>query len=304
VGDIRAGLRVSLGLVRRDGEWDSRRRHPAEGDQVVVVAPIAAHVRVREALGPELPDAEARALRELHTVDVVVRRQEAAGRSLQQLLSRLGPGLFPNAVFRAGEPLQADGSTVLQLGDVLRVTGTEPHIAELGKSVGRVVRASHASDVLTLAIGLLIGAALGAIPVPLFGVSISFGATAVLLTGIVYGWLKTRHPAFGGPISEGARQLAETLGLNVFTAVLAVNSGAPCTRCSCTGRCGRCAKPLISGAGSAGVVDRARAEAQSALLMGAVAGARQAAASMQSALKRTDSSVPGVGYPCRSQWRR
>src|SRR4029077_9832832 len=108
VGDIRAKApRISLELVRRNGEWltPDAGTQLREGDQVVVVAPIAAHVRVREALGPDLPDAEARALRELHTVDVVVRRREAANRSLKQLLLRLGPGLFPNTVFRAGEPL-------------------------------------------------------------------------------------------------------------------------------------------------------------------------------------------------------
>ena len=90
-------------------------------------------------------------------------------------------------------------------GDVIRVTGTEPRLAQLGETVGQVVRASHSNDVLTLAIGLLVGVAIGAIPVPLFGVRITFGAAAVLLTGIVFGWLKTRHPALGAPISEGGR---------------------------------------------------------------------------------------------------
>jgi hypothetical protein len=56
--------------------------------------------------------------------------------------------------------------------------------------------------------------------------SITFGAAAVLLVGILFGWLKTRHPALGGPISEGGRRLLEEMGLNVFTSVLALNSGA------------------------------------------------------------------------------
>ncbi|HEU4714949.1 MAG TPA: hypothetical protein VFS76_25535 [Pyrinomonadaceae bacterium] len=72
---------------------------------------------------------------------------------------------------------------------------------------------------------LLVGALIGAIPFPLFGVRITFSAAAVLMTGIVFGWLKTRHPAFGGPISEGARSLMEEMGLNVFTSALAINSG-------------------------------------------------------------------------------
>ena len=81
---------------------------------------------------------------------------------------------------------------------MIRVTGTAQHIDDLGSRVGQVVRAGHTSDVLTLALGLLAGALLGAIPVPLFGIHISFGAAAVLMTGIVFGWLKTRTPHSAG----------------------------------------------------------------------------------------------------------
>ena len=61
------------------------------------------------------------------------------------------------------------------------LTGTDAGIAAFGKRVGQVVRASHSSDVLTLALGLLVGALLGAIPIPFGKVSITFGAAAVLI---------------------------------------------------------------------------------------------------------------------------
>ena len=51
-----------------------------------------------------------------------------------------------------------------------------------GIALGSVVCIVLVSDVLTLALGLL-GALIGVIRVPLFGISISFGA-AVLMTGI------------------------------------------------------------------------------------------------------------------------
>ena len=53
-----------------------------------------------------------------------------------------------------------------------------------GIALGSVVCIVLVSDVLTLALGLL-GALIGVIRVPLFGISISFGA-AVLMTGIGY----------------------------------------------------------------------------------------------------------------------
>jgi putative transport protein len=304
VGDLRgAAPRVSIERVRRAEQWitASNTTLLEVGDEVVVGAPISVQVRVREALGPELPDAEARALTPLKTVDVVVNRTEAARRSLAELTAALGPGIYPNAVFRAGEELPAGPETVLKMGDVIRVTGTEAHIADLESKVGHVVRASHSTDVLTLALGLLTGAALGAIPVPIFGVRISFGAAAVLVTGIVFGWLKTRHPALGGPISEGARRLMEELGLNVFTSVLAINSGQAVYEVITKGPLW----PLVISclivssvpALVAWWIGRHAMRLNPALLMGAVAGARQNTSSLRAAQKETDSAVPGIGYP-------
>jgi putative transport protein len=155
--------------------------------------------------------------------------------------------------------------------------------------------------VLTLALGLLVGAALGAIPVPLFGVRISFGAAAVLVTGIVFGWLKTRHPALGGPISEGGRRLMEELGLNVFTSVLAVNSGQAVLQVMSGGPLGSLVIAcLIVSAVPALVawsVGRHLLHMNPALLMGAIAGARQNTSSMQAAQEESHSAVPGIGYP-------
>src|SRR5262245_44625005 len=125
VGEIRGRApNVSIELLRRGEEWvtlDDATRLEAD-DEVVVAAPLAAQVRVREALGPEVPDVEARAKLPMHTVDVVVGRKEAVGRSLPELLARLGHGVYPNAVFRAGAELPLGRGTTLKVGDVIRVT--------------------------------------------------------------------------------------------------------------------------------------------------------------------------------------
>jgi putative transport protein len=299
-GVRRAAPGIGIELVRRGPDWlvldDTTAL--AAGDEVVISAPVDAQVRVREVLGPEVPDAEARALRPVHTVDVVIGRDEANGQSVPELL---GPGLYSNAVFRAGVELPAGTATRVQKGDVIRVTGTDPRIAGLGARVGQVVRATHTSDVLTLALGLLTGALIGAIPVPLFGIRISFGAAAVLMTGIVFGWLKTRHPAFGGPISEGARSLMEEMGLNVFTSALAINSGLAVYQVATSGPIWQLliASQVVSLLPElvAWWVGRHILKLNPALLMGAVAGARQNTTSMRAAQKEARSAVPGIGYP-------
>lgn len=301
IGDLRKRAPgIAIELVRRGTAWLQLEDATAlvAGDEVVISAPVDRQVKVREVLGPEVPDAEARALRPLHTVDVVIGRDGAAGRSVPELL---GPGLYSNAVFRVGVELPAGSATKLKKGDVIRVTGTDARIADLGNRVGQVVRATHASDVLTLALGLLTGALIGAIPVPMFGIRISFGAAAVLMTGIVFGWLKTRHPAFGGPISEGARSLMEEMGLNVFTSALAINSGLAVYQVATTGPIWQLliASQVISLLPElvAWWVGRHVLNLNPALLMGAIAGARQNTTSMRAAQKEARSAVPGIGYP-------
>jgi putative transport protein len=295
--------RVAIELVRRRDRWVTPTDATSldAGDELVISAPLSAQVRVREALGPELPDAEARALVPIHTVDVVIGRPDAAGRTLPGLLAQLGPGLYPNAVFRAGEELPSGPETELKVGDVIRVTGSDANIAKLGQHVGQVIRATHTSDVLTLALGLLTGAALGAIPVPILSVTITFGAAAVLIAGIVFGWLKTRHPGLGGPIAEGARSILEELGLNVFTAVLALNSGQAVYQVITTGPVWSlivsCLLVSAVPALLAWWMGRHQLGLNPALLMGAIAGARQNTASLRAAQQETQSAVPGIGYP-------
>ena len=66
----------------------------AAGDEIVISAPVDKQIRVREVLGPEVADVEARALSQMHTVDVVISRDEAAGGSLPELLTSSAAGCF------------------------------------------------------------------------------------------------------------------------------------------------------------------------------------------------------------------
>jgi putative transport protein len=298
-----AAPRVSIERVKRGDSW----LHPTgttvleHGDELVVAAPLVAHIRIRDLVGPELADTEARQLIPLSTVDVVVQHDEITGRALQELRASVGPGLYPQAIFRAGQELPLGPETELKLGDIVRVTGTEQHIAELSSKVGPVVRSSYASDILTLAIGLVIGGALGAIPIPMFGMSVTLGASAILIAGIVLGWLKTRHPAFGGAISEGGRSLIEDLGLQVFTAVLGINAGVTVlqmlTGGSVWGVVISCLIVSSVPAIIACLMGLYLLKLNPALLMGALAGARQCTAALYAAQEASEGSVPAIGYP-------
>jgi putative transport protein len=207
-------------------------------------------------------------------------------------------------MFRAGEQVPVGPDTVVRKGDIVRVTGSDARVELLARQAGRIVRASLSTDIVTLAAGLTIGSLIGMISIPIGGgIKLAIGsAVGLLLTGIALSTLRTRHPAFGGPYPEPARQLLEDLGLNIFIAILGINAGAGLL----AAMSGDTLAPILVGSLVLGVVPAAVAwtigrnrpfRMNAALLMGAIAGGRCNSAGMRAAQEATGSTVPAVSYP-------
>jgi putative transport protein len=252
-------------------------------------------------IGPEVDAPEVGDLGE-ETVDVVVHKVPKEGRNLLDLARDVGHGLFLNAMFRGGEQIPFGAETIVRKGDVLRVSGASWRIRTLEKEVGKVVRPSLATDIATLALGLAAGGLIGMITIPLGSIRLTVGsAVGLLLVGIVLSTLRTRHPTLGGPFPEPARRLLEDLGLNVFIAILGLNSGAGVIRAMASGAL----VPIVVGCLIVGfippivaaVVGRRVLKMNDALLLGAVAGGRCNSAGMQAAQEATHSNVPAISYP-------
>jgi putative transport protein len=119
--------------------------------------------------------------------------------------------------------------------------------------------------------------------------------------GIALSTLRTRYPTFGGPYPEPARRLIEDLGLNVFVAIVGLNSGMGVIQAVRQGSLA----PILVGtlivgfvpAVIAWVVGSTLLRMNPALLLGAVAGGRCNSAGMQAAQETTDSNVPALSYP-------
>jgi putative transport protein len=270
---------------------------PADG--VALYGPISRMIAAAPSIGPEIDIPEMRELA-TETVDVVVHK--AAGRTLGELARDVGHGMYLNAMFRGGEEIPHGPDTVVLKGDVLRVTGAKWRTKILEQHIGRVIRPSISTDIVTLALGLSAGAALGAVTIPLGPLKIAVGsAVGLLLVGIALSILRTRQPAFGGPFPEPARQLLEDLGLNVFIAVLGINAGAGVLKAIGAGALA----PILIGCLVVGFVAPVAAwligallfKMNDALLLGAVAGGRCNSAGMSAAKEVSRSDVPAISYP-------
>jgi putative transport protein len=206
------------------------------GDVVTVVGDVKQMVaRATEAIGPEVADAQARQL-DLEVADIVVSNKRLVGLTQREVIEQVRRAVFPEAArvgrlvqlvgyMRAGESLPAYPNTRVEYGDVVRVLGPKTRIDQIGAHVGAVVRGTTVSDILTMALGLAIGYVIGYLSFSIGGIPISLGTPAgVMLAGIAISTLRSRNPLFGGPVSEGARSLLQDLGLDLFIAVVALNT--------------------------------------------------------------------------------
>lgn len=273
----------------------------ALGDEIVLTGQTERILKAGRYVGPEI---DAPQLRDTHTetAEIVVHDRDVIGKKLGDLASGVGYGLYLEAMFRGGDELPHGVETVVRKGDVLRVVGGKRHIDALRERTGAIVQPSLQTDIVTVALGLSIGAILGAIVIPIGAIRFSLGsAVGLLLVGIAFGTIRTRNPAFGGPFPEPARALLEDLGLNVFIAVLGLNAGTGVLSALHTGALG----PALVLALVAGFVPPLLAwidgqyslKMNSALLMGAVSGARCNSGGLRASQEATHSSVPAISYP-------
>jgi putative transport protein len=270
-------------------------------DTLALYGPIARLLLAASVIGPEVDVPELRDTGS-QTADVVAQHDAAVGQTLRALAEDVGHGLYLNAVFRGGAEIPHGPETVVARGDVLRVTGAKWRIDALESRVGRVVRPSVSTDLVTLALGLAVGGALGAVTIPIGALKLAIGsAVGLLLVGIVLSVLRTRQPGLGGPFPEPARQLLEDLGLNVFIAILGLNAGAGVAQTLAGGALG----PIVVGCLVVGFIPPVVAwvigmvvfKMNDALLLGAVAGGRCSSPGLRVAQEVSESTVPAISYP-------
>jgi putative transport protein len=283
------------------------------GDIATVIADKTRLVRLCR-MQPALTEvADDRALQvDIEVADLVVTRREFVGLTLEEAVKYFRKNLFPEgeevgrifhllAAIRAGESIPIWPGTRIERGDIIRVIGPKDRIEQAGKLLGAAVRSTSVSDILTISLGLAIGYIIGYLSIKLGGIPISLGTPAgVMLAGIAISTLRSHFPLFGGPVSEGARNLLQDLGLDLFIAVVALNTAAGVASAFtgggvfallAIGVIGGLVPPLV-----AWIVGLKVLKLNPAVLLGALSGARFSTPAMRAAQEECGSVVPAVGY--------
>ncbi|ROV61723.1 transporter [Vibrio ponticus] len=253
-------------------------------------------------IGNEVDEPRARNV-DIEVADIHLGKSIHAGKALSELHGDVGFGVYFKALFRQGHQLPLLPQTQVEVGDVIRVAGSKWCVDQTAKKLnGVAIVESTVTETFYLALALLIGYICGHFSVSIMGIPFALGTSAgCMLTGIIFSFLRTRNPTFGGPMSEGARSFLQDIGLNLFVAVLAANvgpkilesfQGTIVIKIALLGVTAALVPPLL--AWLYGLYIR---KMNPAILAGACAGGRNSTPAMKGAQDATQSDMPAIGYP-------
>jgi putative transport protein len=297
------GARLYVERIRRDGKIEEARIDTVlqPGDVVAIVGPREQLVSVLGPLHTEVDDPELLAV-PAEGVDVYVTNKAVEGKTLDEL------GKLPNArgvyirhIKRGATetPIPVLPNTKLHRGDTVMIVGRTQDTSAAAKVLGAIDRPSAAADVAFIGFAITLGALIGAIVVKAGAVPLTLStAGGALIAGIVFGWLRAIHPTFGR-IPESTLWFMNSVGLNVFIAVVGITAGPGFV--AGLKQLGvslflwgifATAVPLILGMFIAKYVFRFHP----AILLGVCAGARTTTAALGMICDAAKSQVPGLGY--------
>lgn len=298
----RLGRRIFVERVRTAGkvvDAPAATTAIAKGDEVVLSGRREYVIQDESWIGPEVADAELLSFA-LEKIPVMIATRQCNGitvdglRALPQM-----KGVAIASVTRGGQPLPVLAQTRLMRGDMVTITGLKSEVDAAAKAIGYADRPTKTSDMVFVGLGIFIGALIGAITIHLGGIPVSLSTSGgALISGLVLGWLRSKHPTFGH-IPDASVWLLNNLGLNMFIAVIGITA-AP-TFISGIKEVG----PMLFVAGIIcttlpliiGVILGAKVfKFHPAINLGCCAGSRTTTAALGAIQESLDSTVPALGY--------
>lgn len=301
VKDLLPGVRIYAERLRRDDqiiEVDDNTILQA-GDIVMFSGRRADLVGLLET---SLTEADAPELLSIPSekLDVLITSKEVHNKTLEELSKlSIARGIYVSKLMRNMQDLPLLPGTVVHRGDIITIQGSKRHVEAAIAKIGYADRPVDTTDLAFVGWGIFIGGIIGTLSFMMGGFPISLSTTGgALLAGLVLGWLRTVHPTFGR-IPGPALWLMNTLGLNVFIAVIGITAGPG----------------FVAGLQQAGIalllwgiiatslpmifavyVGHYVFKFHPAILFGACAGARTTTAALGMIQEAAQSRIPALGY--------
>ena len=134
-------------------------------------------------------------------------------------------GISIKSITRGGASMPVLAQFKLQPGDVITIVGIQNEVNTAAPILGYSDKKSDKSDLILVGLGIFIGGIIGLLTIHFGKVPVSLSTSGgALLSGLFFGWLRSRRPTFGR-IPSSAVWLLNNLGLNMFIAVVGLNAG-------------------------------------------------------------------------------
>ena len=223
------GARIFAERIRRNGEVFATA--PATvfqaGDRVALLGRTDVLVDVVGRAATEIADPELLDI-PVASFDIYVTGKAIVGKTLLEISETVDEtrGVLLRGITRNTEPIPTGLMTVVERGDTLQVTGTEPAAEAFARIAGRILSPIQESDLGTMGLAIAAGIFVGAIiTIPIGHLRINIGTSVgTLLAGLLVGWLRSRVPWFGR-IPEGAILFMRSMGLAAFVAMIGLKAG-------------------------------------------------------------------------------
>ena len=295
--------RVFVLRIRHNGTIEE-----ATADTVLTEGDVVALAGAREVLvkivgeGPkEVDDVELLSV-PVEGVDTLVTNKSVDGKTLADLAQLpAARGVFLRKITRGATATNIPilPNTQLFRGDVVTLVGRTQDTTAAAKMLGVADRPTDVADVAFIGAAISIGALVGALVLKIGGVPLTLStAGGALISGLVFGWLRSVRPFFGR-IPSPTVWFMNSVGLNIFIAIVGISAGPGFVNGLRTQGInlflwGALATtvPLVLGM----FVGKYIFRFHDALLLGIVSGARTTTASLGLVCDRAQSQVPALGY--------
>jgi len=223
-------LRVFIQRIRHEGHIAEAQPDSVVnlGDTVAVLARFELFIQRGRNIGEEVDDRELLDF-PAEMLDIVITNKAIAGKTLRALAESEGRitvrGVFLRKLTRAGLEMPWTPGTVIDRGDVLQVVGPKRSVERTAAELGYADRQTNMTDMVFVGSGIVLGGLVGALAINIGGIPLSLSTSCgSLMAGLIFGWLRSVHRTFGR-VPEPALWMMNSVGLNIFIAVVGISSG-------------------------------------------------------------------------------
>lgn len=270
-----------------------------KGDEVVLSGRREFAIGEEDWIGEEVIDPQLLDF-PVEVLPVMIHKKPYANRKLEFIRKQpFMHGVSVRRIKRAGIDIPVFAQTMVDSGDTLELVGLKKEVETAAKQLGYIDRPTNATDMVFVGIGILIGGVIGALAIHIGGVPISLSTSGgALIAGLVFGWLRSKHPTFG-QIPESSLWVLNNVGLNMFIAVVGISTGPSFIQglkevgpmLFIIGILAT-SLPLLLGL----ILARYVFHFHPALALGCTAGARTTTAALGAIQEAVDSETPSLGY--------